>query len=243
MNSYVMAAFREPLSAFTYVLKGKDSLIKKKIGDALSVPASEINKYYQEISKLDFIEPGSKIENIGQIASPEILYVICRILKPNIVVETGVASGLSSAYILKALSMNSKGKLISIDMPNYEEELVKVSSDYLDTPQAIIPKDKETGWVVPKNLRNRWTLKIGLVRETLIPALEEAGEIDIFLHDSEHSYENMMFEFENAWSHLKNGGVLLSHDITWNTSFMDFARKVNRRYTTLFFSGMGAIVK
>ena len=35
--------------------------------------------------------------------SRNFLYFICRILKPKIVIETGVAYGLSSLYILKAL--------------------------------------------------------------------------------------------------------------------------------------------
>src|SRR4030042_5692145 len=41
----------------------------------------------------------------------QILYVITRILEPANVLETGVANGFSTAYILKALHRNQRGKL------------------------------------------------------------------------------------------------------------------------------------
>jgi len=49
-------------------------------------------------------------------------------LKPKIIIETSVASGISSAYILKALEDNDCGKLISIDKPNYNERVALVIS-------------------------------------------------------------------------------------------------------------------
>src|SRR6266403_4839363 len=59
---------------------------------------------------------------LGEIARPRDLYVICRALEPEVVIETGVASGLSSAYILKALSDNVRGRLYSVDLPNADSE-------------------------------------------------------------------------------------------------------------------------
>ncbi|MDQ1280386.1 MAG: hypothetical protein QG670_1649 [Thermoproteota archaeon] len=46
-----------------------------------------------------------------------VLYVLCRQLKPYVVVETGVAGGMSSSYILCALEENKYGRLYSIDVP------------------------------------------------------------------------------------------------------------------------------
>jgi predicted O-methyltransferase YrrM len=48
------------------------------------------------------------------------IYVIIRVLKPNIIVETGVANGASSFYILLALKRNKKSHLFSIDFPNLD---------------------------------------------------------------------------------------------------------------------------
>ncbi len=242
MSSYFSVGL-DPPSALHYILKGKNYIIKKKICEATKRSFAEITKYYDQIKKSDFINLNSET-NIGQIENPYSIYTLCRVLKPKLVVETGVASGVSSAYILRALEDNGDGRLISIDMPNYAEKLVRENPEYAHvTPKAIIPEGKETGWCVPDILRKKWTLKLGLVEEILIPTLDEVGQIDVFFHDSEHTYKNMMFEFRNAWTHLKSGGILLSHDINWNTSFRDFAKEVNQKYTEIHFTGMGSILK
>lgn len=45
-------------------------------------------------------------------------------------------------------------------------------------------------------MKDAWTLKIGKSTKVLPKVLEDVGEIDIFLHDSEHTYENMMAEYD-----------------------------------------------
>jgi len=149
-----------------------------------------------------------------------ILYAICRRQKPDIVVETGVASGVSSSHILVALEKNQHGQLYSIDLPSWESR---------------------SGWTIPDYLRHRWHLTKGKSAETLEPILEKAAEIDIFLHDSDHSYQNMMWEFEMAWAYLKAGGLLLSHNINYNDVFPDFCREHGVKGYTL--GDMGGIVK
>src|SRR3954467_3344478 len=42
-------------------------------------------------------------------------YVVCRALAPEIIVETGVAHGVTSAFLLKALDANGRGALHSVD--------------------------------------------------------------------------------------------------------------------------------
>jgi hypothetical protein len=53
----------------------------------------------------------------------------------------------------------------------------------------------------------------------------------------------MMFEFRNAWRFLRTGGMLLSHDITWNDSFTDFAKEIKRKSIHIYFTSAGAIIK
>jgi predicted O-methyltransferase YrrM len=48
------------------------------------------------------------------------IYVVIRALKPNTIVETGVANCASSFYILLALKKNKRRYLFSIDFPNLE---------------------------------------------------------------------------------------------------------------------------
>ena len=76
-------------------------------------------------------------------------------------------------------------------------------------------------------------------RQSLLKAL---GSIDAFLHDSEHIYETMMFEYETAWPFLRRGGLLLSDDVHWNRAFRDFVRKSGSR-RWMIFDGLGVAAK
>ena len=124
----------------------------------------------------------------------ESLYYLVRALRPRIVVETGVCYGASSAYILEALAANGHGELYSIDLGNTKDE---PPSDYL----------------VPWRLRRHWHLCIGDSKRLLPPLLEQLREIDLFHHDSLHTYEHMMWEYETAFPWLSPTGVLSSHDV------------------------------
>ncbi|MFC1948740.1 class I SAM-dependent methyltransferase [Chloroflexota bacterium] len=148
-----------------------------------------------------------------------VLYAICRKLEPDFMVETGVASGVSSAHILCALEENTQGMLYSIDLP----------------------MGGQSGWVIPDYLRHRWQLLQGRSSDTLKPLLEKLEIIDIFLHDSAHSYRNMLWEFQTAWTYLKTGGLLLSHNIDSNDAFFDFSERVGARRHIL--NNMGGLVK
>jgi hypothetical protein len=59
-----------------------------------------------------------------------------------------------------------------------------------------------------------------------VPLLESLGDVDVFIHDSEHTYGTMMFEFKSVWPHLRRLGVLVSDDIEESRAFHDFARSV-----------------
>lgn len=157
-----------------------------------------------------------------------LLYHIIRWLQPAIVVETGVANGVTSTFILSAMDANNKGKLYSIDWPGH-------------TDLTFVPEGKEIGWMVPDQLRKRWTLEIARSEEKLVPILEGLREIDIFLHDSDHSYETMMYEYKAAWPYLIRDGLLLSDDVKMNTAFDEFAKDMSR--LTMIYKGRFGITK
>lgn len=131
------------------------------------------------------------------------LYLLCRALTPGLVVETGVANGLSSAYILQALAVNGSGVLHSIDLPLPSESSAQ-----------------QIGALVPQELRGRWRLHLGSSRR-LLPKIIRAHHIDVFVHDSLHTYRNMSREFGVVWPHLRTGGVLVSDDIEGNLAFSE----------------------
>jgi len=144
------------------------------------------------------------------------LYLVCQYLRPDKIVETGVHRGFSSAFILKALE-ETGGRLYSIDLPNVEYE----TNDGRIQRDVLSPRS-DTGFAVPERLRGNWELILGDSRDKLPELLQSIGEIDIFHHDSAHTYDLMTFEYETVWPYLKHDGLLLSHDADWNNAFKDF---------------------
>jgi cephalosporin hydroxylase len=140
-----------------------------------------------------------------------IQYAAVLALRPETIVETGVASGVSSAYFLLALARNQKGTLHSVELGD---------SSYL-------PPGRTTGWVVPDSLRARWQLHISDSAAILPDLLGQLGRVDMFIHDSLHTYENMKVEFALAYPYLKRGDLLLADDALWNAAFADFATAVS----------------
>jgi hypothetical protein len=147
-----------------------------------------------------------------------VLHSLIRRYRPQEVIETGVAQGVSSTFILDALSQNGSGHLTSIDWPNFSMEGYHYEDGHTIDP-VYVKEELGVGWLVPEALRARWTLIIGS-SQSVLPAL--LTRPDLFFHDSKHTYEHMMFEFEWAWSHMSEGGFLASDDISWNTAFSDF---------------------
>jgi predicted O-methyltransferase YrrM len=135
-------------------------------------------------------------------------YLACRLLEPALVVETGVAYGASSAFVLKALAENGRGTLHSVDLPPLRREA-----------------DRFWGIAVPESLKGRWRLHRGSSRRVLPKLLEVLGALDLFVHDSLHTYRNMQREFETVWPYLRTGGVILADDVERNRAFGELRRR------------------
>jgi predicted O-methyltransferase YrrM len=157
------------------------------------------------------------------------LYAVVRTLRPRIAVETGVANGFSTAFLLQAFEANGEGGLYSIDLPREVGREYAPGTFYEGEGRAGIPPDSEPGWLVPQDLKSRWTLILGRSQDELPPLLERLGTIDFFMHDSEHSFECMSFEFGQAWPALRPGGVLVSDDVNSNEAFSRFAAAAGRK--------------
>lgn len=174
-----------------------------------------------------------------------ILYLLTRTNKPEVIVETGVASGRSSMVILEALRENGRGRLYSIDLPQYytgQNPHVSLDQGGREKYEGFINKEKEPGWLVPESLRNNWQLILGDTKLELPKLLSQLNKIDIFFHDSDHSYETMFFEYNQAWPHINLNGFLVSDDIKRNMAFKNFINKVSPKFFTQH-DGLGIIQK
>lgn len=135
-------------------------------------------------------------------------YLACRVLEPEVVVETGVAYGVSSAFILRALEENGRGVLHSVDLPPLRREYERFWGVAVDGAQ-----------------RGRWRLHRGSSTRVLPRLLDELETVDLFVHDSMHTYRNMRREFEAVWPHLRAGGALIADDVERNRAFGELRQR------------------
>jgi len=136
------------------------------------------------------------------------VWCLIRHLRPANVVETGVARGFTSRMILEALERNRKGYLWSIDLP----------------PVQAPELHAQIGSAVDPELRHRWTYLRGTSRQRLPRLLRDLGSIDLFVHDSRHTEQNVRFELDRAWAALRPGGAVVADDIDMNWGFNSFMR-------------------
>jgi len=137
----------------------------------------------------------------------ELLKMLIKELRPKTVIETGVANGISTRQILSSFKeFNLRdSKLYSFDI------------DYrVGTPDLLSNPQFKFVVIDSKN--------------SFLDAMKKIKSVDLFYHDSDHSYDNQMLEYETAWEVLNpKNGVLVSDDINWSNAFLDFCKKVNRK--------------
>jgi hypothetical protein len=131
------------------------------------------------------------------------VWCIARHLRPTTVVETGVARGITSRFLLEALEANGDGRLWSIDLP----------------PRRRRDLHDQVGVAVSAPLRPRWSYVKGSSRRRLPSLLAELGTIDLFVHDSKHTERNLVFELERAREALRAGGLIAADDVDLNCGF------------------------
>ncbi len=157
----------------------------------------------------------------GALMQAPLLYLLARVARPRIVVETGVSSGYSARFLLEALERNGAGALHSIGLPRLAMDPAQAAR----FPAAPDVADRPIGWLVPDRLKGRWTVHVGRSDDLLEPLLRRLPEpMGIFLHDSLHQYATMAFEYRTAWAHLPPGGLLVSHDIHTSRAWSEFLR-------------------
>lgn len=134
------------------------------------------------------------------------IWCLIRHSRPTAIVETGVARGFTTRFILEALERNGAGSLWSIDLP----------------PPLHPELHAQIGAAVGHDLGHRWTYVKGSSRRRLPELLDQLKQIDIFVHDSRHSERNVRFELDLVWSALRPGGFVVVDDIDMNWGFHSF---------------------
>ena len=189
--------FKNRMLTVIYKVKNRKYIIKP------SVDSEYTNEFEHIIKNVGEFNPNTSTGISPSAAA--YLYSLVRELKPEIFLETGVSHGLSSLIILEAMEKNSKGMLFSAEISN------------------------DVGDLIPLRLRKRWQLIVDAPDKVLEKAIKtiKRDQIDMFMHDSDHSYVSMTNEFNAIKSHMSINGLVLSDDIEENNAFMDFALSVN----------------
>lgn len=137
------------------------------------------------------------------------LYVVVRALRPERMVETGVAHGKSSSFALLGMDHNGAGSLCSIDLP---------PDGNLADGSLTSMSGRPTGWLVPERLRTRWELLLGDSLE-LLPGVLAAAPADLFFHDSLHTFEHTTTEIELALAAARGPITVLVDNIDMGSGF------------------------
>ena len=183
------------------------------VADICDVPVEEIRDYFNELetnSQLDtYIKTGLANHRRGNEIDRQAFfgrrigwYAIVRATKPSVVVETGTEKGLGSLVLAEALIKNGAGRLITIDME----------------PSSGLLLGAEYGGVIER-----------MIEDSLL-AISKIDQIDLFIHDSDHSAEHEAREFELLQSRLTTDAVVLSDNSHATTELANWSLQNNRRF-------------
>lgn len=183
----------------------------KLIAEATAIAPSQVNAWYDQApNAIDEISSTteqwwrSRIRGLMGINDRITLYVLLKAFQPRICVETGTSGGASATIILSAIQVRD-GQMHSIEIASNDQD--------------------RYGELIPAELKPHWTLHLQTHTSILPSVLDDLASIDFFLHDSDHHFRHMQWEFETVWPYIKSGGVLASHDILYNTAFNDFRER------------------
>lgn len=173
------------------------------------------------------------------------LYAATVALDADVVVETGVASGVSTTALLAAVDRTG-GHVISVDLPFHTDDDLETrrASTYEEFGGAAVPAGETSGWAIPDSLRDRWTLHEGKSQRLLPEVLADLDGVDLFVHDSEHSRLCASMELELAWPRLRRGGIVACDDISWSGAWDEFVeRRVSQEQNGKLAGDVGFAIK
>jgi predicted O-methyltransferase YrrM len=206
-----------------------NAVLRAALAEASSVPhASQVfeRRAFVEryVSELEAKYRSHYVPGWVNLDDALFLYWLVRQAKPRMIVQTGVCNGLSAAFMTLALVKNGpEGRLRVIDLPPVFDPDDPAWTVAGTVYGVVIPEGKTSGWLVPDAYRDRFEVWNGDAKDLLPKMVDKVDSIDFFFHDSDHTYDHMMFEFRQVKRKLTKGGLLVSDDVSWNASVWDFA--------------------
>lgn len=134
-------------------------------------------------------------------------YALTRVLKPKIVIETGVEKGLGSCVLTAALEKNAKE-----GYPGY----------YYGTD--INPK---AGFLLGGKFAKYGEILVG---DSINSLKKFDKQIDLFINDSDHSADYEYEEYLTIKDKLSDKGIILGDNAHCTTKLLEFSLKTNRKF-------------
>jgi predicted O-methyltransferase YrrM len=157
------------------------------------------------LDEVDAIPDKKKLNSFGPLLYQDYLYALVRIMRPNLVVETGTRYGVGSSMILRALDENETGALYSCDVlfpsQSHAEEGMKETHGFSSF--------------------TRFGFLAGKSHDVLPDLATRKGPFDFFVHDSDHGKQNMEWELEFAYANVREGGMIVCDDWDWPDEYDD----------------------
>ena len=173
---------------------------------------AESNHVAREIDRKARAKLAALPVTLGGGGATPCIYFLTRLLKPEVIVETGVAAGYSSQAFLQALDENGAGELFSSDFPYFR----------------VADPEKYIGCLVDDGLKGRWHLLIEGDESNIPKIAAQVKSIDLVHYDSDKSYAGREFAMKHLMPLLSERGVLLMDDLHDNTFFRDFVSRQSR---------------
>jgi len=183
-----------------------ENFIKKINPEFFEIVNSETDEIVLDAKKIQ--QRNSNIE-LGNNYAVEIIYFLIIYFKPNIILETGVAAGLSSRCILEAIKKNGKGTLYSSDFPYFR----------LDNPEKYI------GILVPKDLKKNWNLEILGDEENIKKFKSQIDYVDIIFYDSDKRYVGKINFFQSVSTIIKTNTIIVIDDLHNDSFFFEYVKE------------------
>jgi len=217
-NSFKWLFTSQEITNLTYDLEDNNKRhLASLIADIANVEFSVVMAYIEEIegdaelrghiadktmrSDLSFM--ADKEARFGRRAG---WYALVRILKPNVVVETGVDKGLGACVLAAALKRNKEegheGRYYGTDINPKAGYLL--SGDYIDFGTVLYGDS--------------------------IESLKQIDEIDLFVNDSDHSEDYEAREYEAITNKLSPHAVVLGDNSHLTDALLEFSLKNDRHF-------------
>ncbi len=167
---------------------------------AKSILKQYVNDCIEEMFSLSYAYPASV-----NIDTANFFYAFTKNVRPQLIVEIGCFIGLSTQHFAQALSEIGFGKIISIDLFDFEVETAEGIKNRFEITKYYLAKAGLDG--VTHIVKGASTEVRSNIKEDI------EGKIDLLYIDGDHTVNGIFSDFNAYYNDVRKGGYIFLHDI------------------------------